>query len=988
MKKLDYPGEPNAGMQNLMKMRVREILLVSSLYDSFMLAQDGQLNEVLLSEFVGLNMYQAPIITRTGDGKRALKLVKENPRIDLVITTMQMRDVGAKRLVNRIKKMRPDLPLIMLANETTEIHSLIKNGETELFDKIFLWQGDFRILLGIVKFIEDRWNVKADTEEVGVQSIILVEDNVKFYSSFLPLIYAEVMNHSLSLMRDGLNMADKLIRMRARPKILLCETYEEAWDYYKRYKKYVLGIITDIEFPRKGKKDPQAGAYFAKQVKAKSPDIPVLLQSFQPDVAEIAEAVGASFSRKDSPRLLDKLRRFMFDHLGFGSFVFRLPNSDSEVGSAGDLREFECQIADVPEESILFHGERNHFSTWLKTRTEFALAAELRPRKVEDYPSLEELRQDIIARLRKARHARNLHLIADFSPDKFDPESSFAHIGGGSMGGKARGLAFINHFINFYSIRDRFSDIQIFIPPAVVLCTDVFDHFMELNRLSEFAANADDDNEIVDRFLTAEFPSEYYSDLIATIRLMEYPLAVRSSSLLEDSRYQPFSGVYNTYMLPNNHPEPDVRLNELLIAIKRVYASIYLKNSKQYMKATPYLLEEEKMGVIIQKLTGCKHENRFYPDLSGVVRSHKFYSSKPMEPEDGIASVALGLGETVVAGGKTVKFCPSYPKHPIQYTSPRDFLEHTQSQFYALDLNNPICMSDMGKQYELPQFGLDAAEKDETLFNVGSTYSTENETIYDGLSRPGIRMVSFAPILKMDVFPLPEILEVMTFLGRKVMAGDVEIEFAANLSVPRGQPKEFSVLQMKPMVQHWDESSLEFDDIDKSEIICETDKILGVGVINNIHDIVTVDYVKFERSNTVEIAREIELFNARLLSEERPYLLIGFGRWGSADHWLGIPVTWDKISGAKVIVETGFKDMKVTPSQGAHFFHNLMSFKIGYFTVNPDHGEGFIDWDWLSSQPVHRKGEYVRQLRFEYPIDIKMNSHKNRGVIIKPDRMK
>lgn len=983
MKELDYPGEPNAGMQNLMKMRVREILLISSLYDSFMLAQDGQLNEVLLSEFVGLNIYQAPIITRTGDAKRAWKLIKTNPRIDLVITTMPMRDLGAKNLVNRIRKLRPDLPLVMLANESTELNNLENSGASKLFDKIFLWQGDFRILLGIVKYIEDRWNVALDTEETGVQSIILVEDNVKFYSSFLPLIYSEIMSHSQKLMRDGLNIADKLIRMRARPKILLCETYEEAWTYFKKYQQYILGIITDIEFQRKGKKDPYAGLHFARMVKKRTTDIPVLMQSFDPDVSLMAKSVGASFSRKDSSQLLEDLRRFMYDHLGFGPFMFKLPDGEV-VGKADDIKDFEKQIAEVSPSSILFHAERNHFSTWLKARTEFALAAELRPRRIKDYPSLEVLRKDVISRLHKARHARNLNLIADFSSDKFDPESSFAHIGSGSMGGKARGLAFISHFINFYNIRERFSDIQIFIPPAVVLCTGVFDRFMELNNLTEFAVNSENDSQIIERFLNAEFPPEHTADIVGLIGLMKYPFAIRSSSLLEDSRYQPFAGVYNTFMLPNNHPESDVRLNELLIAIKRIYASVFLRNSKRYINATPYLLEEEKMGVIIQKLTGVEHNNRFYPDVSGVVRSYNHYTSKPMEPEDGIASVALGLGETVVAGGKTVKFCPKYPKHPIQYTSPRDFLEHTQSQFYALDLNNSTCMSDIDEQYELPLFNLDSAEKDGTLYKVGSTYSTENESIHDGLSRPGIRMVSFAPILKMDMFPLPEILEVMTFLGRKGMAGDVEIEFAANLTVPKGEPKEFTVLQMKPMVQRWDESSLGFDDIDKSEIICDTNTILGVGIVDDICDIIVVNYAKFDRSKSVDVAREIEQFNAKLLAKKRPYLLIGFGRWGSADHWLGIPVTWDQISGAKVIVETGFKDMKVTPSQGAHFFHNLMSFKIGYFTVNPDQGDGFIDWDWLADRPRHRKGDYVGWIKLEKPINVKMNSYKNRGVILKP----
>jgi len=969
------------GFQNLMRHRVHEVLLVSSFYDSFILSQDGQINELLLSDFMDLNLYQAPMMSRASSAEEALAMLKSGHPYDLIITTAHIGEMHVAEFARHIRKINDTIPIVLLSYENREVQELKGMRHIGKFDRIFLWQGDFRMLLAIVKYVEDRLNVEHDTKVMGVQTIILIEDNTQFYSSYLPLFYTELMKHSQSLLMEGLNVAHKILRMRARPKILLCETYEEAWDYFIKYEPYVMGVISDIEFFRDGVKDPTAGATLIREVKKHNDEIPVLLQSFKLETAEIAEEVGAGFIRKDSPTLLKELRSFLVDQLGYGDFAFRMPNGDV-IGHASDLRSLEDKLRTIPVESLIYHAERNHFSNWLKTRTEFALADILKPKKVGDYPSPQALRDYLINALRDFRKELSRELVVDFSRDRFDPVSGFARIGGGSLGGKGRGLAFIHQLINVNHMQDRFEGVSISIPPTVVLCSDVFDAFLDHNDLREFAVQTMDDQELVDRFLDAEFPTEYLVDLEVLVELAQYPLAVRSSSLLEDSQYQPFAGIYETYMLPNNHPDLAVRVDELQRTVKRIFASMYRNLARRHIGSTPYRLEEEKMAVIVQRLVGVMHENRFYPDISGVARSHNFYPKEPMEASDGMAAVALGLGKTVVEGGDTVRFCPRYPRHVLAPASPQEFLDHSQKDFYALRLDR----LDTGDRLEpeLKQYRLSVAEEDATLHWVGSVYSPENDAMYDGLSRSGIRIVSFAPILKHKIFPLPEILEQMLEIGGTGTGGPVEIEFAVNLSVPKDEPKEFQVLQIRPMVLNREAESIEFNGISDDCILCRSEMVLGVGQFNDLYDLLFVDITRFDRAETRTVAQEIERLNARLEAEKRPYLLIGVGRWGSADPWLGIPVTWDQISGAKVIVETGFQDIKVTPSQGAHFFHNLMSLMIGYFTVNPAYGEGVLDWDWLLGQPRQVEGQYVHHLRFDKPLVVKMHGTRNRGVICKP----
>jgi len=970
--------------QKLMRYKIQNILLVSSIYDYYLFEEDGRLYELIRSEYQNLNLSQAPEITHVTTGEEAIQLLKNNNDFDLIITTLHIEDTHVVKFANQVKAMGIDLPIILLAYDNMERKELTTHYDTSVFEKIFIWGGDFHLLIGIIKYLEDKLNVEDDTQNIGVQVIILVEDNVKFYSSYLPLIYTEVFNQSQRLILEGINITHKFLRMRARPKILLCTTYEEAWHYFEKYEENVLGIITDNNFRRYGVRDTEAGLKFTMAVKERLKDIPILIQTSDQNLEDKVKSIGASFLYKNSPRLLHDLREFMLDHFGFGDFVFEMRDGTA-VGRAVNLRELAEQITKIPEESLLHHAEGNHFSRWLKARTEFYLAHQLRPRKITDYESPEHLRKDLINAISSYLEERAKGVISDFRKDTFDPNNSFARIGGGSLGGKARGLGFINSLIANYNIKYLFKGVEISVPSAVVVGTEVFDQFMSENYLESFAFNETNDIKITQRFIEAfYFPKEIKQKLYDFIEIIKEPLAVRSSSLLEDAQFQPFAGVYQTYMLPNSNPDINVRLDELLQTIKAVYASTYHQKAKDYMKATAYRLEEEKMAVIVQRLVGSEHKRKFYPDFAGVGKSFNFYPVPPQKSDDGIAMVALGLGKTVVEGGNTVRFCPRFPKHLIQFFSTKETLMHAQQDFYALDLDgkldhHPESTKDpLVKRYDLLE-----SESDGTLYTVGSTYSSEDEAVYDGISRSGVRVVTFAPILKHKMFPLPEILNMLLGLGTWGMGSPVEIEFAVNLSVPPDKPKEFAMLQMRPLVisRELDELKVDFT---PAELICQSSQVLGNGATDGIYDVVIVDYDKYDRAKSRTVAMEIAKLNSKLLDEKKPYLLIGIGRWGSLDPWLGIPVTWDQISGAAAIVESGFKDFEVEPSQGSHFFQNITSFRVGYFTVDASHKIGFIDWDWLLSQPVIEELEFTKHLQFKEPVSVKINGHKNIGVILKP----
>jgi CheY-like chemotaxis protein len=971
--------------QKLMKFKIREILLVSSLYDYYLFEEDGRLYELIRQEYQVLNLSQAPEITHVTTAVEAIDLLTQENDFDLIITTLHIEDMHVVSFANTVKRAGVDIPLILLAYDNKERKEVVSNYDVSIFEKIFIWQGDYRLLIGIIKYVEDKRNVENDTLTVGVQSIILVEDNVKFYSSYLPLIYTEIFKQSQRLITEGVSLTHKFLRMRARPKILLCTNYEEAWSYFEKYRDFILGIITDINFKHHGIKDPEAGIKFAHAVKSIQKDIPILLQSSNPEFEEMAYRIGASFLLKGSPRLLHELHEFMMNNFGFGDFIFQTTDG-TIVGRANNLKTLEENLKVVPDESILYHSEKNHFSNWLKARTEFWLAHRLRPRQITDFNSVTELREELINSIHQYQELRQRGIITDFNKDSFDPDNSFARIGGGSLGGKARGLGFINNLINNYNLRSKFKGVEISVPGAVVIATDVFDQFLEENNLESFALHETDDNELIRRFIEAPFfPSDIESKLLELLEFFKEPLAVRSSSLLEDSQFQPFAGVYQTYMIPNNCEDINIRLEELLMCIKGVYASTFFKRAKDYMKATSYRLEEEKMAVIIQKLVGSVHNGRFYPEFAGVGKSYNFYPAPPQKASDGIAMVALGLGKMVVDGGNHVRFSPKYPNHLMQFFSTKEVIKTAQQEFYALNLDGRLDCSSADSPDNLVEiFDLEKSEKDGTLYYVGSTYSPENDAVYDGVSRKGLRVVTFAPVLKHNVFPLAKILDLLLSMGSWGMGTPVEIEFAVNLSVPKGEPKEFAMLQMRPLVISLELEELDVDNTKNEELICQSTQVLGNGVINDIYDIVYVDIHEFNRAKSREVAAEVSRLNSKLTDQKRPYLLIGVGRWGSYDQWLGIPVTWDQIAGASVIVESGFKDLNVAPSQGSHFFQNITSFRVGYFTVNSFINLGNIDWDWLLSQQPVEKLKYTRHLQFDVPLTVKINGHKNKGVIFKP----
>jgi CheY-like chemotaxis protein len=977
---LPAPRGPFQGFQELMPFRVHDILLVSSLYDSFTLQEDGRLNELILGEFLELSLHHTPGITHVASGAEALALAVAEPRYNLILTTIHLGDMDAAQFAGEVRRRGLEVPVVVLAYDNIERKDFVARADTSDIERIFLWQGDARILVAIVNLVEDRRNVAHDTASVGVPVVLVVEDNVRFYSSFLPTIYTELIRQSERLISEGFNLSHKLVRMRARPKILLATTWEDAWELFTRYQPWMLGLISDVEFPRGGTVTRGAGFELARQAREALPDLPILLQSSRVEFAAEAHEMGASFLRKYSDTLLADLRRFMTEHFAFGDFIFRLPDG-REVGRAADLKDLEEMLRRVPAESIAFHGERNHFSNWFTARTEFALARKLRPRTVEEFPTFEDLRRDLVASIAEYRREQGETLVADFDPMQFDPGAAFfSRIGGGSLGGKARGLAFVRRLLGDHALARRFPGVHIAVPPAIVLATDIFDRFLAENQLLDFALACPDDAEIERRFLEAPLPGDVMLDLEVFLDGVEWPLAVRSSSLLEDSQYLPFTGVYETFMLPNDGPDPAKRSDDLAVAIRRVYASTFSQRVKSYLRSTPYRLEEEKMAVLVQKVAGEAHGTRWYPHFSGVARSYNFYPTAPLTAEDGIAAVALGMGRAVVEGEQSLMFCPRDPQHLVHFSSVEDILAHSQREFWALDLAHTRSGEEAMRE---ARYGLDVAEADGSLFLLGSTYSPEAHAVYDGLSRPGPRLVTFAGVLKHGAFPLPEILVMLLEAGRRGMNRPAEIEFAVKLSNHPDRPHEFGFLQMRPLAVSQGFEEADFSGVNPDSLVVSSPLVLGNGVVE-LFDVVAVDRDRYDRGGSLEVAHEIARFNAELHAQGRPYLLVGVGRWGSADPWLGIPVTWEQIDGARVIVETGFRDFRVTPSQGSHFFQNLSSFQVGYFTVNADLGEGFVRWDWLASQPAVSARGCVRHLKFEFPLVVRMNGRRGEGVIFKP----
>ncbi len=973
------PGLAPGSFQDLMQWRVRRVLLVSSLYDSFMFAEDRLADALVLGEFLGVELSTLPEVHRVSTAAEALEEVKRRPNYDLVISSPKVGEMHAQELARGLRKVGVEVPIIMLAYHDRELKDFIRAHGLADIDRAFLFQGDIQLFLGIVKWAEDLMNVQHDVDNMGVQVILVIEDNIRYYSYFLPVIYTAVLQNTASLVPDGINLAHKILRVKARPKIVLASDYERAWDYFQTYEANILGVISDVEFPKDGELCADAGVQFAREVLRRHSDVPVVLDSGRRENEALAEAAGTSFLHKYSPTLLQELSRYMGRNFGFGHFVFRMPDG-TEVARAKDLRQLERALHTVPAESIWNHAEHNDFSTWLKAHTEFDIAYRFRPLRISEFDGAESLRRFLIQSIRTHREERRRAAVADFEAGRFNPERSFARIGGGALGGKARGLAFARRLLKDFDGEDRFEGVRLAVPPSVIIGTDVFDEFLDANDLRDFALRAEDDDEIEARFDASSFPLRIQRDLRSYLELVDYPLAVRSSSLLEDAKYQPFAGVYKTLMIANNHADVDVRLPRLVQAVKRVYASTFSQRAKRYVGATTYRLEGEKMAVMVQRVVGAAHGDRFYPELAGVALSQNFYPVDPVKPEDGLAAVALGLGEEVAGGGVCLRFSPKHPTRLLQMSSAHDALRNSQREFFALSLGDP----GGALEAEIRRFGLGVAEKDGTLAFVGSTYSPENDAIYDGVSRPGTRLVTFAPLLKHDLFPLAPILTELLELGAYGAGGPVEIEFAVNLSTPRGTPKEFAFLQLRPVAPTFDLAGTDVSGYRQTDVVCQSDSVLGSGRLDGIHDLVVVDADAFERGQSRLVAEQVAAFNLRLCAAGVGYGLIGVGRWGSADPLLGIPVSWDQISGARVIVEAGFRDIAVTPSQGTHFFQNLVANDIGYFTVNPEAGEGLVDWEWLRSCQATDATPFVRHIRLEVPVTVLMNSTRHEGVILKP----
>jgi hypothetical protein len=968
----------------LMKYRIIEILLVASHYDSFTLEEDGQLTELVIQEYrnLDLNLRFAPRFTRASTASEALALLKDRD-FDMVITTPRMPDMEIGKLVGLINEAYPKLPVGLIAAHAWELPWLedLKSGGG--LDWTFLWQGNVQALLAMIKQVEDRRNADHDILVGGVQAIILVEDEPRFYSVYLPHFYTEITSQTGRLMSEGINLSHRLLRIRARPKILLAQTYEEAWELYDRFAGRVLGIITDVSFPRNGKLDPEAGLKLAQQVRDRDEDLPILVQSMELQHRERALAIGAKFMSKQSPHLLEDLREYILENFGFGDFVFMLPDGTA-IARAADVRGMLRTLAEVPDESLVYHASRNHFSAWLKARTEFELASALRPRKVTEFASPTELRSYLIGTITSYLREVQRHVTTDFNTERFNDFTAFAKIGTGSLGGKGRGLAFMHRLLAREDLESE--SVEIVVPQTVVLASDIFEGFLEENRLRGFVARSPEmtDQEILDYFRRSRFPHTLRSDLGVFLERVCDPIAVRSSSILEDSVYQPFAGVYSTIMLPNKHPSLDVRLAQLLEAIKVVYASTFFETARDYLETTPYRIEEELMAVLVQRLVGSRRNNRFYPTFSGVASSYNFYPFGGMRPDEGVAQVALGLGKSVVEGFEALRFCPSHPLTLPQFSAVKDILRNAQRRFYALDLSRDDVIPGLEVDANLLREDIMEAVKDGAANPIASTYDRANDRIVSGLEEGGSPIISFEPLLRGRVIPLPEILTRLLEVCRIGLASPAEVEFAVDIEPGLGSHQTFNVLQLRPMVFEDSDVDIELDDSMIMNALVRSEVALGHGRRETIFDLVVIDPRRMDRSQTSQVAQSIEVINRGLRNEGRQSILIGPGRWGSRDTWLGIPVTWPQISSARAIVETDFADLQVEPSLGSHFFHNLTCYGVAFFAVHALDQSGTIDWEWFDRHPAMTESlnGVVRHLRLEQPAQVLVDGSSSRGVIL------
>jgi DNA-binding NarL/FixJ family response regulator len=966
----------------LMAIKIKEILLVSSPYDAFIMEEDGRLSSRIINEYRGLNLSQPPRVTRTSSAEDALSMLRDK-NFDMVITTPHLDDMDAFSLGTEIKKFKSDMPVMLLAQNIRGIYSPPDHYPHNGIDNIFIWSGMSDLLLAIVKNAEDRLNVEVDTKKAMARVLILVEDSPLYYSSFLPLLYKEVVKQTQAVLEVGLNEEHRLLTMRARPKILLAQTYEEALGLYQKYRSFLFCVISDARFPKNGHMDDNAGYELLSKIKREVPDIPLLMLSSDPKNIKISEEIPAIFLDKNSSNILAGLHEFLMNHLGFGDFVFR--TSDGiEIDRASNLHELEIKVTRIPEESLLYHAKQNHFSNWIMARSEIGLASKLRSIKVSDFNNAEELRYYIISNIHTLRKWRQKGIVAQFQSSHFDPDiMDFVKIGQGSLGGKARSLAFMSAILQENpSIYETYPEINIEIPKTLVISTDGFESFISKNNLEHYATEPFTDEEVLNGFINTEMPEWLVRELDTYISHISYPLSIRSSSLLEDAQFQPYAGLYSTYMIPNNHPDRTIRLRQLITAIKLVYASTFYEAPKAFALNTQKQPQAESMAVIIQQLTGRAYGDYLYPAISGVAQSHNFYPISPMKPEEGIAQVAVGLGKTVVEGERSLRFAPKYPSSMPQFSTVDDILANAQRYFYALKIKGYPEDLQFQKYSNLEKREIDEAENEFPIQILSSTYIPEEHRIRDNGYMHGPKVITFAQVLKYNLFPLPDLINDFLSLGRRGMGCPIEMEFSVNLTPEKNRKSDFFFLQMRPMVADLERFEVKITPYEYQNAFCRSTQALGNGKNENIADIVYVKPGDFRIDSTVQIADEINRINAGLFKERRPYLLIGPGRWGSADRWLGIPVQWHNISGVGAIIEIRNDQLKADASQGSHFFQNITSLGIQYITITEGLDENFIDWQWIESLPHIQETPYLRHIRLDKALILKIDGRTSRCVII------
>ncbi|MFA4181148.1 PEP/pyruvate-binding domain-containing protein [Xylanibacter rodentium] len=984
---------------NLMTKRIFNVLIVANPYDAFMLEDDGRVDEKIFDEYMDLGLRYPPTFTQVSTTEEA-ENVLHTTNIDLVICMPGNADNDAFDVARAVKASSPDIPCVVLTPFSHGITRRMQNEDLSIFDYVFCWLGNTNLILSIIKLIEDRMNIDHDIREAGVQVILLVEDSIRFYSSVLPNLYSYILLQSNRFSTEALNPHAAAQRKRGRPKVVLARCYDEAMEIYERYADNILGVISDARFPigksaghdltgstplpaggaGGGLGVADAGLRLLREIRRRDEYVPLILQSAESDNADKARAEGFRFVDKNSKKMNIDLRKLMEEHMGFGDFIFRDPNTHEEVMRVRTLKELQDNIFKIPNDSMLYHVSRNHVSRWLCARAIFPVSAFLKHVTWHKLQDVDAHRQIIFDAIVQYRRMKNIGIVAVFDRGKFDAYGHFARIGEGSLGGKGRGLAFLDNIIKRHPEFNRFPGASVSIPRTVVLCTDFFDEFMDKNNLYQIALSDASDDEILNHFLRAQLPDSLIADFFTFFDAVKSPIAVRSSSLLEDSHYQPFAGIYSTYMIPYLDDKYEM-LRMLAAAIKGVYASVFYRDSKAYMTATSNVIDQEKMAVILQEVVGRQYGDRYYPTFSGVLRSLNYYPIGDEKAEEGIANLALGLGKYIVDGGQTLRVSPHHPHQVLQTSEMETALRDTQTRFYALDMKNVATELKADDGFNILNLRVKEADKDGSLNYIASTFDPYDQVIRDGIYEGGRKVISFCGVLQQGVFPLPELLQTAQKCGAEEMRRPVEIEFACNMNTDK--TGELYLLQIRPIVDSKQMLDEDLQAIPDDSCLLRSHNSLGHGICEDVTDVV---YVKtdedFTAANNPAIARDVEAVNRKFLDTGRGYVLVGPGRWGSSDYWLGIPVKWPHISAARVIVEAGLKNYRVDPSQGTHFFQNLTSFGVGYFTINTFNGDGIFRKDILDAMPAIEETQYVRHVRFERPLKIMMDGKKQEGVVV------